>query len=112
MNEGFWIGLFIYLFVAAILIGMGIFQVKSRNPVGFYSGETPPAKEELTDVAARKGKHGTMWIVYGTVVVVSYFISGLSGDGVWMVVLAVLGVLLPLPVMIWYHHRLCRIYKK
>ena len=50
---------------ALIMIGIGISQLKSRNPVGFYTGEKPPKKEQLSDVNAWNRKHGTMWIVYG-----------------------------------------------
>jgi hypothetical protein len=33
------------------MIGIGVSQLKSRAPVGFYTGEKPPTEEELTDVA-------------------------------------------------------------
>lgn len=36
--------------VSAIMIGIGISQIRSRDPVGFYSGEKPPKEDELIDV--------------------------------------------------------------
>ena len=42
----------IYIIVAMIMIGIGISQLKSQTPVGFYSGEQPPRENELSDVHA------------------------------------------------------------
>ena len=64
--------LVIYLLVAAIMLGIGIFQYRSKSPVGFYSGEKPPMESELTDVDAWNKKHGKMWIWYGVIIIISY----------------------------------------
>lgn len=45
-------GLVIYLLVAMIMVGIGVFQFRSKKPVGFYSGEQPPGEDELSDVTA------------------------------------------------------------
>ena len=58
----------IFFIVAMIMIGLGIFQLKSTSPVGFYSGEKPPREEELTDVKAWNKKHGMMWLIYGIII--------------------------------------------
>ena len=102
-------GLGIFAAAALVMIGIGAVQRRSRTPVGFYSGEEPPQTEELTDPAAWNRRHGNMWIGYGVVILLSY-LAGIAADGLWSVVLACGGVVLPLGVMIWYHHRLCERY--
>lgn len=42
--------LVIFLLVSGVMIGIGISQIKSKEPVGFYTGEIPPRKEQLSDV--------------------------------------------------------------
>ena len=107
-------GLVIYLFVAAIMFGIGISQYKSKKPVGFYSGEKPPLESELTDVDAWNKKHGKMWILYGVIIIVSYLlgIPFLIADSVWSVLPMCGGIMVPIPLMIRYHHKLIREYKK
>lgn len=107
-------GLVIYLLVAAIMLGLGISQYKSKKPVGFYSGEKPPLESELKDVTAWNKKHGKMWIWYGIVIIVFYAVGipFVKSDSVWCVVPMCGGIILPLPFMIRYHHELMRKYKK
>lgn len=54
----------IYVFVALIIMTIGIVQLKSKTPVAFYSGEKPPRAEEVTDVKVWNRKHGMMWLIY------------------------------------------------
>lgn len=105
-------GFVIYAFVAIFMMGIGIVQLKSKKPVAFYSGEKPPRAEDVTDVNAWNKKHGLMWIVYGIVIVLSYFAGMLIGDSVWAVIPMVGGMVVPLPFMIWYHNRLRKEYLK
>lgn len=101
-----------YIIVAAAMIGIGIFQWKSKKPVGFYSGVKPPEEDELSDVDAWNKKHACIWMVYGVVIIISAVAGVLIGDSVWIIVPACGGTLLPLPVMIWYHNKLVRMYMK
>lgn len=39
-----------YIMVALFMMVIGVSQIKSQNPVGFYSGEKPSRPDELTDV--------------------------------------------------------------
>jgi hypothetical protein len=94
------------------MIGIGVSQLKSKNPVGFYTGEKPPAVEELTDVSAWNKKHGMMWLIYGVVILLSWFIGFLMGDSVWAVIPFAAGACLPLIFMILYHSVLVKRYKK
>lgn len=105
-------GLVIYLIVAGFMAGIGIFQIRSKKPVGFYSGEKPPKENELSDVNAWNKKHGSMWVIYGAVIMLSYGIGIIMGDTVWCILPMCGGLLIPVPVMIWFHHRLIRKYKK
>lgn len=97
---------------ALFMFGIGITQVRSKEPVGFYSGEKPPLKEEITDVDAWNKKHGTMWIIYGFCIVLSWGIGLIIGDSVYAVIPYVLGLLVPIIFMIMYHHKLIKTYKK
>jgi hypothetical protein len=65
----------IYGITAIIIFGVGICKLKSKEPVAFYSGETPPKREQLTDVNAWNKKHGMMWIIYHYKLVKKYMIK-------------------------------------
>ena len=104
----------IYILVAAIMLGIGISQYRSKKPVGFYSGEKPPLESELTNVEAWNKKHGKMWIWYGIIIIISYLagIPFLILDTVWCILPLCGGVMIPIPLMIRYHHKLIREYKR
>ncbi len=102
----------IYLIGAAIMIGIGISQLRSSSPVGFYSGEKPPEKEELTDVPAWNRKHGMMWLIYGMIILLTSVVGYLMGDSIFCMIPYFGGIILPLFVMIWYHHKLIKTYKR
>ena len=108
------IGLGIMLLVAAVMLGIGISQYRSKKPVGFYSGEKPPLESELSDVLMWNKKHGKMWMWYGIIIIISYLlgIPFLVIDSVWCIIPMCGGIILPLPMMIWYHNKLIREYKK
>ena len=91
---------------ALVMFGIGISQLKSKKPVGFYSGEKPPAKEQLSDVDAWNRKHGIMWILYGGCIVASWVAGLLIGDSVYALLPYTLGLLIPVVFMVIYHHRL------
>ena len=112
MDIGMLIGLVSIGGTALIMIIIGIVQYRSKNPVGFYSGEEPPKKEELTDVDAWNKKHGKMWIIYGIVIIISYVGSMPFMESVWSVIPMSGGILLPIIFMIRYHNKLIRVYKK
>jgi len=106
------IPLVILSYVALIMLIIGIIQVKSKTPVGFYSGVEPPKAENLTDVKAWNKKHGLMWIIYGIVILSSIIPVLIMRESIWCIVPMIVGMLLPIGIMIWYHHRLCKIYIK
>ena len=104
--------LVIFLIVAGMMIGIGISQLRSTSPVGFYSGEKPPAENELTDVQAWNKKHGMMWLVYGIIIIISYFVGYIMGHTILCLIPFCGGLIVPVIIMIWYHHRLIRKYKR
>ena len=103
--------LIISALVAALMIGIGIYQIKCKKPAGFYSGVEPPKPEELTDVRAWNCRHGGMWVLYGIVIIVTTLVSLFTSEIVG-VLLFIGGIMLPIPFMVWWHHRLERVYLK
>ncbi len=104
----------IYLIVALVMIGIGVSQLRSRTPVGFYSGEKVFEAEELSDVSMWNRKHGKMWIIYGFIIGFSGFAGTfmIGAEAAWQLVMVPMagGVVAPLVWMIWYHERLIRKY--
>lgn len=106
------ISLVVFLLVAVVMIIIGVSQIRSEKPVGFYTGETPPRGDELTDVVAWNKKHGYMWVVYG-VIVISFFTmaSFVKSENLAMVLL-LSGIIGSLPIMMLYHSHLKKKYYK
>lgn len=112
MSAGYIISCVIYLITAFIMIGIGISNLRSKTPVGFYSGEKAPKEGELTNVHEWNRKHGIMWILYGVAILLSWGIGFVIGDSVWCLLPLCGGIILPVIVMVWYHHQLIRTYSK
>lgn len=100
----------IYALLALFMMGIGVVQLKSKEPVGFYSGEKPPKAENITDIKAWNTKHGMMWLIYGIVILISFFIGNMIGNSIWSIIPMVGGVIIPVIFMIWYHHQLRKKY--
>ena len=100
----------IYGIVALIMFGIGISQLKSKDPVGFYSGEKNPKAEQLSDVNAWNKKHGIMWVIYGVCIVCTWICSAIIGDSIFSVIPMIAGILVPVIIMIIYHHKLVKKY--
>lgn len=105
---GYIIYLVIVCIAALILIGIGISQIKSSEPVGFYSGVKPPKEEQLRDMRAWNKKHGIMWSLYGASMIIAGFagIVSMTCSTIAELVIAFGGPI----IMIWYHSRLERLY--
>ena len=52
----------IFCIVAMIMLGIGVSQLKSKEPVGFYTGEKPPKVDQLSDVNSCNVDH--LWHLY------------------------------------------------
>ena len=71
MNAEMIMGLVIISIVAVIMVIIGISQFnKKENPVGFYNVIAPPKKEEISDVIQWNKKHGFIWNMYRTWILV------------------------------------------
>lgn len=97
-------------FCACIMIGIGVFQFKSKKPVGFYTGEKAPDEKEISDVKAWNHKHGIMWILYGIGIILGWACGLVLGDSLLLLIPFAVCLLLPIPVMMRYHHKLTKTY--
>ena len=111
MNTGTFFILLIMILVALFMLIIGIFQMQSKKTVGFYAGEKGPDETELTDVQVRNIKHGIMWVLYGICILVTSLIGVSMINSIWCTVPFIGGVVLPVPIMIWYHHKLIARYR-
>ncbi len=94
-----------------LMFGIGISNIKAQEPAKFYTGEKGFKVDELTDVKAWNRKHGIMWIIYGVILFVVNLIGMMiSNVGISMIV-CLLGTVVPIPIMMWYHTRLIKLYK-
>ena len=85
MNSGTFIILFMMLIAAFFMLMIGIVQIQSKKPVGFYAGETAPDETELTDTQAWNRKHGILWVLYGITIVITSLIGVSMIDSVWCI---------------------------
>ncbi|MCD7837093.1 MAG: hypothetical protein LUG83_10740 [Lachnospiraceae bacterium] len=90
---------------AAPMIIIGIIQYLSKSPVGFYSGQEPPKKEQIRDIRAYNHRHGLMWILYGAGFIFCFIVGYLFG-GEAPAILAGIECFAGLPIMMAYHHKL------
>ena len=102
----------IFGFCALLMFGIGIFQMKSKKPVGFYSGVKAPDEEEISDVKAWNKKHGTMWILYGICILLACVCGLITGNSLLLLIPYLIGLLLPIPFMALYHRKLEKKYYK
>ncbi len=96
--------------VALILILIGIGQIKSKAPVGFYTHEQAPRKQDIKDIETWNKKHGWIWIVYGTVLIGGHLLCFLIENVIWASVLLIGVYIVPLPIAMWYHTQLKKKY--
>lgn len=112
MTAGNIICMIAFIIVALIMLGIGISNIRSKSPVGFYSGEKPPKAEEVSDVAQWNKKHGMMWIGYSIIIMITYAAMFLVGDSIYVLIPCFTGLIMPIVVMIMCHHRLIKKYRK
>lgn len=97
------ISFLVFLFVFCFMTGIGIWCLRSRNPVTFYTGEKPLKPEQVKDVKAWNRKHGVLWLCYAGAILLGYLGMWCIGDSLLALIPFVLGVLVPLPVMVLRH---------
>ena len=106
------ISLVVFLLVTIVMIIIGISQMRSKKPVGFYSGEKPPREEELSDVVAWNKKHGYMWVAYGLIIIGFFVMTSFIKSEAIAMVLLLSGIIGSLPIMMLYHSHLKKKYYK
>ncbi len=81
----------IWILVSLIFVGIGIYDLRAKEVVGFWSnGKKPPVKEE--DLKAYNRAVGILWIVYA-VVLMLLGLPLLAGDNSPLIVITLLGTL-------------------
>lgn len=88
---------------ALLMIGIGVFNIRSRKPVGFFSGETGPEPDKVINVNAWNKKHGFMWIIYGIIIILTGILGPFITNGFVMALAVCGGYLIPIPLMIAWH---------
>lgn len=73
---------------ATVFIGIGIFALKKKTPMHFWSG-TRVKTEEISDVKAYNKANGTMWIAYGSTFILSAILSILFDSNIGGILLAI-----------------------
>lgn len=102
----------ILLLVSMILIIIGISQIRSKEPVGFYTGEKPPKKEQLLDMGVWNKKHGYMWIVYSLSIIAAFMICSFVKTEVIAATILICIIVGAFPIMMLYHRHLKKKYFK
>lgn len=111
------ITMFIFLITALIMVIIGVSNLKSKSPVGFYTGVKAPNEEDVTDVLTWNKKHGYMWIIYGIVIVITGIIVTMyskdesTASTLIILLVSALGVVLPIICMMIYHSKLEKQYR-
>lgn len=98
--------------VGLLMLGIGIWQLRAKEPVGFYAGEEPPKPSQLTDVNKWNKKHGAMWTIYGGAIILSGLSAIFMGDSFVHAIVIMVVIMLGIPVMIFYHTHLKNKYLK
>ncbi len=102
----------IFLLVSIVMISIGVSQIKSKNPVGFYTGEKPPREDELLDITAWNKRHGYIWVTYGLTIMCSFLLASLIKSETIAMVVLLCGIVGALPIMMLYHSYLKKKYYK
>ena len=88
--------------VSALFTGIGIYAMRRKKPMWFWSGTTV-REEEIRDVAAYNRANGYMWIFFSLPLWVSTFM------GLWEGLLLFVSVMAGMPFLVVCYGR---IYKK
>ena len=96
--------------IALTFIMIGISQARSDKVAFFSTTNSSPRKENITNLRLWNLCHGTMWIAYGALYLVSAIISFFIQNSILMVILIILVTVIPLPVICLYHSYLKKKY--
>lgn len=103
--------LFLYLIVECILIPIGVFQMKSKEPVALYTFEKDLQRKEISDVKMFNKKHGTTTILCSFVILPFWIIGYIFEDSIWSILLFLGGIIIPFICIAAVHKYLIKRYK-
>ena len=88
------------ILIAGVLIELGLTvigvkQMKSPTPVSFYPGDEPPSENMLKDLKKWNYGHGILWMAYGIIVLICFWLASESDDGLIKALLMFCGAILP-----------------
>lgn len=95
------------LLCAGIFIGIGIFALIKKTPMHFWAGTTVKS-EEISDVKAYNRENGIMWIIYGSIYLLSAILALFFGSMVGGIIVFLSGTVGVIALLFNYQ----RIYKK
>ena len=106
-----WYTLVIGTLVSLVLIIIGIVQIKSKNPVKFYTGEEAPTENKLKSVRGWNVSHGLLWIGYGVIIIVCILCAVFwNGDSLIKALVLLGGMIAPTFLMVLGHTLLIKKY--
>lgn len=111
MGEGSVFGLVITSVVSLIMVAIGLVQVfQKEKPVGFYSNGNSPKADEIKDVKKWNIKHGLIWIIYGVLIELGFWLGFMVPTESLQAVVFIGCILVPLPLMVVIHRSLEKKY--
>ena len=88
--------LIITSYCGLIFMIIGIYAIKRKTPMHFWSGTTVKV-EEISDIKAYNRANGIMWISYGILMALSGLISlifGINIGGIFLIILCTVGLIM------------------
>ena len=73
------------LLTSAIFIAIGVYSIRKKTPMHFWSGTTVKS-EEITDVKAYNRANGIMWISYGVTYIIGLLLSTVFGSKIGTII--------------------------
>lgn len=92
-----------------VFIGFGIFALKKQTPIHFWSG-TVVKTEQIRDVKAYNRANGIMWIVYGSLIILSGIPAAIFDIDMFAII-SIIIIFLGLIVMIIIYNKIYNKYK-
>lgn len=99
-------------FCTLVLVGIGIWQIKSKKPVTFWTGEKRLPVEAVTDMASYNKKHGIMWILYGLGMLIAYLIGYYIKSDIILAIAMIIEACGGAILMMLYHNHLYKRHVK
>lgn len=99
--------LLIQSFCSIIMISIGIYAYRKKEPMWFWAGsEDEVAKENISDIKTYNHKNGMMWILYGLSFFLPFMIAYFFHLTKWIFLLLNMGIIIGgmVVMMLYYQH--------